>query len=122
MRFLVGFVAAAVLAGAGGLAFAQEAAGKWTGMIKTPAGDLPIVVTVSKGADGALTGGLESPSQAPGMIIPLANLKANDELFSFDAPSIQGDFTGVWQDDRKSWSGAWTQGGRSLPLELAKSQ
>lgn len=119
-RMFAGLLAAVLLAS--GVASAQEAAGKWTGSIKTPAGELPIVVTIQKGDGGALTGGLESPSQAPDLIIPLENIKADDELMSFEAPSIQGDFTGVWQEDSKSWSGAWTQSGRSLPLELAPAK
>ncbi len=99
-------------------AAAQEAAGKWAGVVKAPGAELPIIVTVAKAADGTLSGGLESPTQAQGMVIPIDTIKADEELFSFTIPSIQGDFMGVWQDEVKSWSGAWTQSGRSFPLEL----
>ncbi len=105
-----------------GAALAQEAAGKWTGVIKVPGGELPIVVTIAKAADGSLSGGLESPSQAPGMVIPIDTIKADDELFSFTIAAIDGDFMGVWQDETKTWSGAWTQSGRSLPLELKPAE
>ncbi|MEZ6030811.1 MAG: hypothetical protein R3C46_13805 [Hyphomonadaceae bacterium] len=107
-----------VLAGVGA-AHAQEAAGKWTGVIKVPGTDLPIIVTIDKGADGALSGGLESPSQAPGLIVPVETIKADEEQFSFTVNAIGGDFMGIWQDDRKTWSGAWSQSGQSFPLELA---
>lgn len=103
-------------------ASAQEAVGKWTGTVKTPGGAIPIIVTITKGEDGALSGGLESPSQAPGMIIPIDTIKADEELFSFTIEAIDGDFMGVWQDGAKTWSGAWTQAGHSLPLELSPAK
>lgn len=91
------FLLAAGLAFAsGGAALAQEAAGKWTGVIKVPGAELPIIVTVAKAADGSLSGGLESPSQAPGMVIPIDPIKADDKLFSFTIAAIDGDFMGVW--------------------------
>lgn len=114
-------IAAAAIAFAGA-ASAQEAAGKWTGAVKVQGMEIPLIVTVTKGSDGALTGGLESPSQAPGMVIPIDTIKADDELFSFAIAAIDGDFMGVWQAGSKSWSGAWTQSGQSFPLELKPAQ
>ena len=123
MRSARRLIFAALLAVAGaGIASAQEAAGKWTGVIKVPGNDLQIIVTVAKAADGSLSGGLESPSQAPGMVIPIDTIKADDELFSFTINAIQGDFMGVWQDKTKTWSGAWTQSGQSFPLELKPAE
>lgn len=115
-------LAAGIALACSSAALAQEAAGKWTGVIKVPGGDLPIIVTIKKAADGSLSGGLESPSQAPGMVIPIDTIKADEELFSFTIAAIDGDFMGVWQDEAKTWSGAWTQGGRSLPLELKPAE
>lgn len=114
-RLAVVAAAAIACAGAG---WAQEAAGKWTGSVKVQGTEIPLIVTVTKGANGALSGGLESPSQAPGMVIPIDTIKADDELFSFAIAAIDGDFMGVWQAESKSWSGAWTQSGMSFPLEL----
>lgn len=123
MTKITGLLAAAGLALAcAGAAWAQEAAGKWTGMIKVPGQDLPVIVTIAKAADGTLSGGLESPTQAPGMVIPIDTIKADDELFSFTINTIQGDFMGVWQEETKTWSGAWTQSGQSFPLELAPAK
>src|SRR5690349_2043847 len=52
-------------------AMAQEPAGKWTGIVKAPGLDIPLVLVVTKAADGKLSATVESPNQAPGMLMPV---------------------------------------------------
>lgn len=73
-RIIVGAVITLALAAP---IFAQDAVGKWTGTVKTPGGDLPIIFVVTKDTTGKLGATLESPLQAPGMLL-VADAAAND--------------------------------------------
>jgi hypothetical protein len=50
---------------------------QWHGELATPAGTLSLLVRLQREASGAVTGDLESVSQAPGQKIPLGAVKAN---------------------------------------------
>lgn len=93
--------------------------GDWSGTLATPAGSLRLVVTINRGADGALAGELESPDQAPGRKIPIAELSIADGRMRFAVPMIAGTYDGTWQAEERRFSGIFSQGGARLPLDLA---
>lgn len=103
-------------------ALAQDAQGKWTGAVKAPGQDIPLVLTVTKAADGTLTASMESPSQAPGMVIPLDSITVANGEMTFAMAQILGDYKGKWNADTKIWDGTWTQDGTAMELDLAKAQ
>ncbi len=120
-RSVSGIAAAALVFGAGA-AWAEDAVGKWTGLVKSPDGDIPMVVTVSKDAAGALTAIGESPAQAPGMQIPTENVVSDGSKLAFDVQAVGGRYEGVWDEGKKSWVGTWSQTGYDMPLDLARAQ
>lgn len=113
---------------AGGLVFAclspawaEDAAGKWTGMVKAPDGDIPFVLTVTKDAAGKLTAVGESPSQAPGVQIPAENVVSDGAKLTFDVAAVAGGYSGTWDAAKNVWVGTWKQGGYEMPLDFARA-
>ena len=52
------------------MAWAEDPVGIWAGVNKTTKGDRPMIMVVSREADGRLSARLESPTQAPGVPVP----------------------------------------------------
>lgn len=100
---------------AAGSALAEEAAGDWSGLL---AGQLHIIVHVTKDAGGHYGATLESPDQGS-VLLAADKVAADADHFSFAIPRIGGSFAGTWNADKKAWAGTWTQGA-SLPLVLSR--
>ncbi|MEQ1784225.1 MAG: hypothetical protein ABMA14_22960 [Hyphomonadaceae bacterium] len=115
---LVGALSASAMIGT---AFAEDAAGKWIGVVKAPGADIPFNVTVAKGASGDLTATAESPTQAPGMVIPTEAVKSDGASFSFDVSMAQGSYSGTWDAAKNAWVGIWKQSGINMPLEFTRA-
>ena len=121
MKLIRGLALAACSMALAAAAWAEDAAGKWTGTIAgTPQGDLPLVVTVAKGADGKLTGTLESPAQAAGQKFPLDTITSDGTTLTWSLAMVQASFTGKWDAKLKAWVGTFTQGG-SVPLSFKRA-
>jgi hypothetical protein len=112
-------LAAAMIAGA---AYAEDAVGKWSGVVKAPDGDIPFVLNVTKDAAGQLAAVGESPSQAPGMQIPAENVVSDGATLTFQVAAVGGSYAGTWDDAKKSWLGIWKQGNFDMPLDFARSE
>lgn len=104
-----------------GSAWAEDVTGKWTGNVRAPDGDVPLVLVVTKDADGKLAAVGESPSQAPGMQIPTENVVSDGAMFTFDVGAVAGSYSGVWDEAKKVWVGTWKQNGLDMPLDLARA-
>ncbi len=102
----------ATLAASG--ASAEEAAGNWSGLL---AGQLHIIVHVTKDAGGHYGATLESPDQGS-FVLPADKVVADAEHFSFTIAKIGGSFAGAWNTEKNGWVGTWTQG-QALPLVLS---
>jgi hypothetical protein len=101
-------------------AWAEDAVGKWTGTLTTPGGELPLVITVSKAADGKLSGSLESVAQAPGQPFPLDAITSDGSTLTWTLAMFQASYTGKWDAAQKAWVGTFTQGG-PLPLSFKRA-
>lgn len=112
-------LAAAMITGA---AYAEDAAGKWSGVVKAPDGDIPFLLTVAKDEAGKLSAVGESPSQAPGVQIPAETVVSDGASLSFQVAAVGGSYAGVWDEAKKSWVGVWKQSGFDMPLDLARSE
>src|SRR5690242_9737510 len=73
-------------------AWAEDAVGKWTGNVKSPEGDIPLVITVVKDEAGKLAAVGESPAQAPGLQIPTENVVSDGAKLTFDVSMVQGSY------------------------------
>jgi hypothetical protein len=112
-------LAAAMIAGA---AYAEDAVGKWSGVVKAPDGDIPFVLNVTKDAAGKLAAVGESPSQAPGMQIPAENVVSDGATLTFQVAAVGGSYAGTWDEAKKSWLGMWKQNNFEMPLDFARSE
>jgi len=92
--------------------------GPWYGVIETPRGGLTLVITISRGADDALKGELESPDQNPGKI-PATSIKLEGDQLIFTVAPLSVTYRGRWDAVDQAWNGTFTQGG-DLPLKLKK--
>jgi hypothetical protein len=121
MQLRTGLVAAVLFLGLAQGAFAEDAAGKWTGKISAGGAELHIVVTVQKAADGALAGYLESPDQT-NEHIPISALKSDGKSLSFLSIDVMGSYEAKWDDAKKAWIGQWSQNGADLSLDLTRAK
>ncbi|HEX3700255.1 MAG TPA: TonB-dependent receptor [Phenylobacterium sp.] len=116
---LVAAAAAVAVFAAPLAAQAQEAAGPWHGLLVAGPAIIRVVVRISAGAEGKLSGEFLSPDQSPrGFMLGEVSL-AGDKL-SFTVPQIQGGFEGRWDAAHQAWVGVWKQGPVSLPLTFLK--
>lgn len=104
-----------------GAAWAEDAVGKWLGVVKAPEADIPFNLTVAKDAAGALSATAESPSQAPGMVIPTENVASDGDTLSFEVGMAQGSYSGTWDAANAVWIGVWKQNGFEMPMELRRA-
>jgi hypothetical protein len=98
-----------------GQALAQEAAGDWGGFL---AGQLHIIVHITKNADGHYSGSLESPDQGA-FVLPAENVEVTQDHLGFSIPKLGGRYDGAWNASQKAWVGTWKQG-QSIPFILSR--
>ena len=102
-------------------AWAEDAVGKWTGFVKAPEADIPLNLSVTKDAAGALTATAESPTQAPGIVIPTQNVTSDGTTLTFDVAMAAGSYAGTWDAAKGAWVGVWKQNGFDMPMELKRA-
>lgn len=93
--------------------------GRWEGALNVGGTSLPIVIRVDQGLDGLLTV-MDSPAQNV-RGLPVAALSETGGVVRFTVPAAQGTFEGARSADGGTWTGAWSQGGVSLPLVLTRA-
>jgi len=98
---------------------ATDAVGEWHGTLVTLAGELMLVLSVSRAPDGSLKAELESPDQAPGQKIPVSGIRAEGDRLSLEIAMIHASFEGRWNAAEQTWSGTFKQG-TEMPLKLTK--
>ena len=95
---------------------AEDAAGDWAGVI---AGQLHVVIHLTRGADGKLTGMLESVDQGDARL-PIDAVEATPDHLHFLVPAAGGSYDGVWTETTKEWTGTWSQG-QPIALNLHRA-
>jgi len=117
---LAAALAAAASLAIGSPAVAEDApnpVGDWSGALKTPRGDLALIVHITQGSGGALAAALESPDQGPGEMQASEIAVAGGHL-AWKVASIGASYAGDWDASKKQWQGTFNQGGADLPLVL----
>jgi len=102
---------------------AQTVEGDWEGTLKVSAGEVRLVLHVTKDEKGGLKATLDSPDpNASG--IPVTSISFVEPALRFETQQI-GSFEGAIDKERATISGTWTvaaaQGGGSLPLVLKRA-
>jgi uncharacterized protein len=93
-------------------------AGDWLGSLDLGQLELRLALHVEAAADGTLTAVLHSVDQSAR--IPLDSLVVEERTWRLTAEGIGAAFTGTMNADGSAVDGTWSQGGRSLPLRLAR--
>jgi uncharacterized protein len=110
--------AAMILALSAQTAQAASPAGQWHGDLHpTPLITLRLALHLDQASSGAWSGVLESLDQGD-RGAPVADVAATSDSLSFTVPVVHGRFEGRWDAATNAWSGTWSQGGRSMPLNL----
>lgn len=102
----------------------SEVAGNWEGALDAGAqGKLRIIVHISQAKDGSLSGTMDSPDQGASGI-PITKIAYEGPKLHFECASIPGDahYDGTVSKDKSQITGAWSQSGATLPLNLTKAK
>ena len=118
MMRLPGILALSLAIGIAELQAQNRAAGDWHGTLITPTGRLTLVVRIREGADGTLSGALESIDQPGAPKMALSAMTASPARLAFSIPAIGATYDGEWKEAEQSWGGTFKQGA-TLPLVLA---
>ena len=92
-------------------------AGEWSGVL---GGQLHLVVSITKGDGGAMSGTLNSVDQHATLAV--AKAKLTGLAAHFEVPRVGGVYDGTMSADGNSISGSWTQTGASAqPLDFTRT-
>lgn len=94
--------------------------GHWFGTLDAGAAKLRLALHIEKGADGALSGKMDSIDQGANGI-PLSAVTAQEKAFSFTIPAIGGSYKGTLNAAGDGIDGTWSQGAGSLPLSFKRT-
>ncbi len=108
------FLTSALVLFASLLSFAQDITGDWNGTLNTGAGELRLILHVSKNSDGTLQSMLDSVDQGANGI-PVTSTTLKDSILNLKVDAVNGTYEGKVSADTKEIVGTWTQGaGMSL--------
>jgi murein DD-endopeptidase len=95
----------------------QGIAGTWAGVL---GGQLHLIVTITQGSDGALSGTLNSVDQHA--VLALSSVTVKGSAVRFEVPRVGGVYEGKLSKDASNISGTWTQTGvPAQPLDFKRS-
>jgi hypothetical protein len=113
-KFLLGAAAALSLAPA--VAFAEEPAGDWGGVV---AGQVHVIVHVRKDAGGQYAVSLASPDQGDA-VFTAVQVQATPSHLGFTLLTIGARYDADWNPERRAWVGMWVQNAQPTPLVLTR--
>jgi beta-lactamase regulating signal transducer with metallopeptidase domain len=93
-----------------------DAAGDWTGAIKSP--DLRIAFHIRSAAAG-YAGTLDSPDQGV-YDLPLDHVTVTGDALSLEVPKIHATFRAKWDGAAQQWVGQWAQAASTWTLSLTR--
>jgi hypothetical protein len=98
---------------------AQTVEGVWKGALKANDVELRVRLHVTEDKTGALEATFDSIDQdATGL--PISSISLKDSTLKFELEEASASYEGKINADHTRVSGAWTQGGVSLPLEFTR--
>jgi len=110
---------AALILLAAPLAGAKSIVGDWQGTLKTPNGDLHLVLHITEDGDSNLKAALDSVDQGA-YGIPVNAVTLKDSKLNLDIESVHGTYEGIVNADASAIAGTWTQG-QPLPLDFKRA-
>jgi len=91
--------------------------GDWSGVLEAGPTRLRVVLHITAGEDGSLSGTLDSIDQGQNGLTIRSIVLEGSEL-RFEMQGLPASYTGTVAEDGGSIAGSWTQGGASLPLNF----
>jgi len=98
---------------------AQTVEGDWQGTIKANDLELRLRLHVTKDEKGALKATFDSIDQGA-IALPISAISLKDSTLNFELEVASASYEGKINADHTRISGAWTQGGVSIPLEFTR--
>jgi len=98
---------------------AQKIAGTWQGALKSPNGQLRVVIKVSLENDKLKAVFYSIDQQSPA--IPASTMTSDGSTVKMTIAALNGNFEGKLSADANSIAGTWSQGGPPMPLDLARA-
>lgn len=92
--------------------------GDWLGTLDTGMGKLRLALHITN-TDQGLTATMDSLDQAANGM-PITSMTRNGSSLKFDMKAINGAYDGIITNDLQSFTGTWTQLGKSWPLTFSK--
>ena len=111
--------AVAVLFAGMAMASAQDVVGDWQGSLSTGAGELRLVLHITKTPEGSLKATLDSVDQGANGI-PVSSIALKDSTLNLDVAAVHGSYQGKVNADATAIDGTWTQG-QSFPLNFKRA-
>lgn len=91
----------------------------WTGTLEVPGASLRLELHVTTNDDGTVTAQLFSLDQTD-QAIPVNRVSVADGMLTFSVDVIAGSYEGTLNAAGDVATGAWSQSGMSLPLQLTR--
>jgi pimeloyl-ACP methyl ester carboxylesterase len=98
----------------------KEMEGIWEGKLKTPGGELRLVLKAEKDKAGALKASILSPDQTP-TPIPISAIDLKDGVLTWKSKAVGGSYEGKQNKDGTAYEGEFEQNGTKMPLTLKKT-
>lgn len=94
--------------------------GIWQGVLKVQTIELRILFKIKKSPDGTYTAFMDSPDQGA-TDIPMDSVTWENGILKIEKKSLAGAYEGKLVEKGTKIEGTWSQAGRSLPLNLSKT-
>jgi len=91
--------------------------GDWSGTLEAGPQTLRLVLHISAGEEGSLSGTLDSVDQGQNGL-PIRSIVLEGSQLRFEMQGLPASFEGTVADDGSSIEGNWMQGGASMPLRF----
>jgi hypothetical protein len=94
-------------------------AGTWLGLLEMKPARIRLVMTISEGADGVLSGTMKSPDQND-KEVPIDSLSVDGKAVNLSLGSIYATYQAELNDDGSELYGSWDQTGHTMTLHFKR--
>src|SRR5262249_12847105 len=98
----------------------KGAEGEWHGVLSAGPISLRLIVKIKRNAEGKLVASMDSIDQGA-KDLPIDSIDFDGKTLMYSMSAISGSYAGTLSEDGAKFTGTWSQGGGSAPLELLRS-
>jgi hypothetical protein len=93
--------------------------GVWLGLMEKHPAKIRLIMTIAKGANGALTGTMTSPDQG-GKEVPIGTILLDGKIISMSLPSMYATYQAEMDNEGRAMYGSWEQTGQTMNLNFKR--